>query len=220
MPQARNNGAPSPPGTATLRGHVFAADTGQPLRKAQVRIFANEIRENRMATTDAEGRYEFKEVRAGRYTDHREQGQLRRPRLRAAAADRCGRSRSQILDNQTVEKMDLSLPRGSVITGRILDEFGEPMSDVQIARAAVPDRPGTAPARADGTADVDRRHRRVPAVRHPARAVLPDGDVAHDQPDEQRGPDRVRADVLSRHRQPGAGAAPHGRASASRSATS
>src|ERR1700726_3199962 len=60
--------APAPPGTATLRGHVFAADTGQPLRKAQVRIFAGEIRENRMATTDERGAYEFNEVRAGRYT--------------------------------------------------------------------------------------------------------------------------------------------------------
>src|SRR5258708_7332984 len=57
----------APPGTATLRGHVFAADTGRPLRKAQVRIFAGDIRENRMATTDENGVYEFKEVRAGRY---------------------------------------------------------------------------------------------------------------------------------------------------------
>src|SRR5260221_292823 len=32
------------PGTATLRGHVLAADTGRPLRKEQVRIFAGEIR--------------------------------------------------------------------------------------------------------------------------------------------------------------------------------
>ena len=38
-----------------------------------------------------------------------------------------------ILDNQLVEKMDLMLPRGSVIAGRILDEFGEPVSDVQVA---------------------------------------------------------------------------------------
>src|SRR6266404_8635685 len=66
-PQAQSQ-APASPGTATLRGHVFAADTSQPLRKAQVRIFAGEIRENRMATTDEHGSYEFKEVRAGRYT--------------------------------------------------------------------------------------------------------------------------------------------------------
>src|ERR1700730_9407158 len=38
--------------TAVRRGRVFAADSGQPLRKAQVRIFSPELRENRMATTD------------------------------------------------------------------------------------------------------------------------------------------------------------------------
>ena len=69
MPPSRppNPNAPPPPGTAILRGHVLAADSGQPLRKAQVRITANEIRENRLATTDADGLFEFKEVRAGRY---------------------------------------------------------------------------------------------------------------------------------------------------------
>jgi len=53
-PQNQAPSAPAP-GTATIRGHVFAADTGEPLRKAQVRIVANEIRENRLATTDERG---------------------------------------------------------------------------------------------------------------------------------------------------------------------
>jgi protocatechuate 3,4-dioxygenase beta subunit len=127
----QDNSAAPPPGTATLRGHVFAADTGLPLRKAQVRFTAPEIRESRMATTDAEGRFEFKEVRAGRYTISASKGSY--------VSLSYGQQRStdapkplQILDNQTVERLDLSLPRGSVITGRILDEFGEPMSDVQV----------------------------------------------------------------------------------------
>jgi len=33
--QRQTDGTP-PPGTATLRGHVVTADTGQPIRKAQV----------------------------------------------------------------------------------------------------------------------------------------------------------------------------------------
>ena len=132
LPDPRSGNAPAPPGTAVLRGHVFAADTGLPLRKAQVRIVAGDIRENRMATTDAEGRYEFKEVRAGRYTISASKGSYvglsygqQRP-LDAAKP-------LQILDNQSVERVDLSLPRGGVITGKVVDEFGEPMSDVQIA---------------------------------------------------------------------------------------
>src|SRR6476620_8280197 len=122
----------APPGTATLRGHVFAADTGQPLRKAQVRIMAGEIRENRMASTDESGAYEFKEVRAGRYTIMASKGSYvnvsygqQRPTDAAKPLE--------ILDHQTVERVDLMLPRGAIITGRVVDEFGEPASDIQVA---------------------------------------------------------------------------------------
>jgi hypothetical protein len=130
--QSANNNAQPAPGTATLRGHVFAGDSGQPLRKAQVRAFAPDIRESRLAVTDAEGRYEFKEVRAGRYTITASKGSyvgLSYGQQRPVDAGKP----LEIFDNQTVERVDFSLPRGSVVTGRIVDEFGEPMSDVQIA---------------------------------------------------------------------------------------
>jgi len=123
---------PPAPATATLRGHVTGGDTGRPLRKAQVRIFAAETRENRVATTDGDGRYEFKDVKAGRYT------------ISATKASYVSMSYGQtrpfeagtpleIKDGQTVERVDFTLPRGGVILGRILDEFGEPLSDVQVA---------------------------------------------------------------------------------------
>jgi len=131
-PSGQSNAAPPPPGTSTLKGHVVAADSGQPLRKAQVRITAGEIRENRVATTDADGLFEFKELRAGRYFltaskggfVNNAYGQLR-PTDAAKPLT--------ILDNQHVEKLDFSLARGGVVAGRILDEFGEPMSEVQVA---------------------------------------------------------------------------------------
>src|SRR5262245_12492572 len=53
-------------GTAIIRGRVVASDNGQPLRRAQVRIMGPELREGRLANTDAEGRYEIKEIPAGR----------------------------------------------------------------------------------------------------------------------------------------------------------
>ena len=124
--------AAAPPGTATLRGHIFAGDTGRPLRKAQVRIMAFEIRENRVTTTDENGAYEFKEVRAGRYTINASKGSyvgISYGQQRPTDAPKP----LEILDRQTVERVDLTLPHGAVVTGRVMDEFGEPASDVQIA---------------------------------------------------------------------------------------
>ena len=62
--------------TATIRGHVTGGDTGAPVRKVQVRLTqiggfqqgaAPTGRENRLATTDADGLYEFKDLPAARY---------------------------------------------------------------------------------------------------------------------------------------------------------
>ena len=127
----RDNTAPKT-GTAILRGHVVAADTGQPLRKAQVRIFAPELRENRMATTDAQGRYEFKELPAGRYQITAGKGSYVNLSYGQMRPFEAGKP-LEILNGQTVEKVDFSLPRGGVIAGRVMDEFGEPMSDVQVS---------------------------------------------------------------------------------------
>jgi len=122
----------STPGTAVLRGRVFAADTGQPLRKAQIRIVAPDLRENRMTTTDADGKYEFKEVVAGRYTISAQKGSYVALQYGQQRPFEAGKP-LEVLDGQTIEKIDFQLPRGGVITGRIFDEFGEPVSDVQVA---------------------------------------------------------------------------------------
>src|SRR5262245_58146583 len=55
------------PGTAVMRGRIVAADTGQPLRKASVRAISPDARENRGVSTDADGKFEMKELPAGRY---------------------------------------------------------------------------------------------------------------------------------------------------------
>jgi hypothetical protein len=120
------------PGTATIRGHVLAAGTGRPLRKAQVRIVAGDIRENRVATTDEGGRYEFKEVKAGRYTVSATKSSYVALSYGQTRPLEAGKP-LDIKDGQTVERLDFGLPLASVITGRILDEFGDPLSDVMVA---------------------------------------------------------------------------------------
>src|SRR5436190_17605248 len=66
---ARDNVAAQPAvGTARIHGRVLSADTGLPLRRAQIRISAPEARLMKSASTDADGRYAFDELPAGRYS--------------------------------------------------------------------------------------------------------------------------------------------------------
>ena len=128
----RDNAQPRAAGTATIRGHVVAADSGQPLRKAQVRIVSGELRENRMTSTDADGKYEFKEVIAGRYNVSASKGSyvaLQYGQLRPFEPGKP----LEILAAQTIEKVDFALPKGAIITGRVLDEFGDPLPDAQVS---------------------------------------------------------------------------------------
>jgi len=120
-----------PTGTAMIRGRVVAGDTGSPLRRAQVRLSSSEVRGGRVAQTDGDGRYEFRELPAGRYT------------LQASKAGYVNLSYGQrrpfeqgkpieLLDAQVVDKADFALPRGSAITGRVLDEFGDPVAEAMV----------------------------------------------------------------------------------------
>src|SRR3989442_15815706 len=55
-------------GRSTLRGRIVAADGGQPMRRVIVRVTAPELRGARTVLTDVDGRYEFRELPAGRYS--------------------------------------------------------------------------------------------------------------------------------------------------------
>lgn len=118
-------------GTARIRGHVVAADTGQPLRKAQVRVVSPELRENRMVSTDTDGKYEVKDLPAGRYQVTVTKGSYVSLSYGQSRPFEAGKP-LEILDTQIVEKVDFALPRGGIITGKIVDEFGEPIADVRV----------------------------------------------------------------------------------------
>ncbi len=120
-----------PTGTATLRGRVVGGESGGPLRRAVVRLQGQEMREGKMTTTDEQGRWELKDLPAGRFTLTAtkagyvtlQYGQ-RRPFEQGRPLD--------IQDNQTLNNVNFNLPRGSVIAGRINDEFGEPVADASV----------------------------------------------------------------------------------------
>jgi len=128
----RDASGPRKAGTAVVRGRVVAADSGQPLRKAQVRVSSPEMRETRVATTDAGGKYEFRELPAGRYSLFVSKGSYVSLSYGQMRPFEPGKP-LEIADGQTIEKVDFALPRGSIVTGRIVDEFGEPATDVNVS---------------------------------------------------------------------------------------
>jgi len=121
----------APRGTAVIRGVVLAADTGTPIRRAQVRATAPGVRENRLATTDAQGRFEFKDLAAGRYTISASKGGFVGLQYGQRRPSESG-TPLEISDAQIADKLVIALPRGSVISGRVFDEFGEPVANAVV----------------------------------------------------------------------------------------
>jgi hypothetical protein len=127
----RDGAAAEPTGTARIRGRVLAADNGTPLRRAQVRVSAGELRLNRSVNTDAEGRYEISELPAGRYNIFVTRNGFVSLQFGQRRPFESGRP-LDVADAQIVEKIDFALPRGGVIAGRVTDELGEPLAGVRM----------------------------------------------------------------------------------------
>ena len=118
-------------GTAKIARRVVSAETGAPIRRAQIRISSPDARINRDVTTDSDGRFEFLTLPAGRYRLYVTKAGYVSLEYGQARPFEAGKP-LDIANGQSLEKIDFSLPRGSAITGRVTDEFGDPITDVQV----------------------------------------------------------------------------------------
>lgn len=118
-------------GTAIIRGRVVSADSGTPVRRAQVRAQSGELRANRLVNTDSEGRFEFKDLPAGRWNLTASKAGYMTLRFGQRRSFEAG-SPIDIADGQLMERADFSLPKGAAITGRVFDEFGEPVANARV----------------------------------------------------------------------------------------
>ena len=125
----RDSSRPASPSTVTrIRGRVVAADTGQPLGRAQVSISSPD---QRRTLTDADGRYEFADVPAGSFTVTAsrtgyvslQHGQRRPFEPGKSVVVNAG---------QTLDRVDFALPRGAVIAARVTDDLGFPMAGAEV----------------------------------------------------------------------------------------
>lgn len=130
--EPRQNPAQAEAPRATLRGHVYAQDTGAPLKRVQVTLRAQQPQtEPFTSITDAQGAFELKNVPAGTYTLY-----CNRNGFVPLTYGQKGPNQPPvpltIQPGQELKGLDFRLIRGGVISGTVLDEDGEPLSNVQV----------------------------------------------------------------------------------------
>jgi hypothetical protein len=137
QPRDGRGGGQLASGTAMVAGTVVVAGSGQPARRARITLNATEGGGSRTAMTDDEGRYVFSGVGAGRYMlSASKTGHV--PIIFGQARPGRPGTPIQLTDGQSFAA-NLQLPRGSVITGTVVDEYGEatPGTQVRVLRYVV-----------------------------------------------------------------------------------
>jgi protocatechuate 3,4-dioxygenase beta subunit len=111
-------------GSATLLGRVLG-ELGEPLVGARLRLLRHGT-VLRSVTTDANGNYAFSGIPAGRFTI----GAANPGYVTLEYGQRTSTESGTTLhvrENQTLRGLEFMLPRGSAITGSVVDEHGEPV---------------------------------------------------------------------------------------------
>src|SRR5580692_6542726 len=104
------------PDSQTIRGRVVADISGDPLPNARVEINPG-AEHARVVLTDEEGHFVFVPERPGPY---------------ALSAAKSGYARAQVSALRDTQDVEIRLPRGAAISGRVLDEFGDAVSQVHV----------------------------------------------------------------------------------------
>ena len=128
--QPARDAAAATGGTAAIRGRVVDAATGRALSRVEMRAGPNAGQVNgRVVMTDGEGRYEISGLPAGVYTIIAAKPNYVRTSWGEQRSEGPGK-RITLADGQKLDNINLSLKRAGVVTGKIVDEFGDPVTDV------------------------------------------------------------------------------------------
>lgn len=157
---------PAPPGTGLIVGQVIDADTNRPVGETIVTLMPSDgavnpttaIATAQKLITDAEGRFVYRNLAKGRYSiDATKPGYVR-----GAYGRNVPRGPTTLLDladGERVTDVRILVWKHAAITGRVVDEAGEPvvLAEIRVRRVAtVGGRPGYQSA-APGTILTDDR---------------------------------------------------------------
>ncbi len=111
-------------GAGSISGSVVS-NTGSPVRRARVSLTGAELRGGRTVLTDDNGQFVFPALPPGRFTMMASKAGYVSNVYGARAPGRPG-TPIQLAEGQNLERTVITLPRGGVITGVVLDDRGEP----------------------------------------------------------------------------------------------
>lgn len=173
-------------GTATLAGVVIADDrTAQPIRRAVVTISGGGLSMSRSLITDADGRFAFTNLPAGRYAVKAWKGGF----LPTTVGARRGAQQGvpiTVGDGERISDVTVRLPRGAVITGTVTTSNGEPVPGLQVIALSVH---GDAPTRIALMSPFVTDDRGVYRI----HGLLPDDYIVAAAPPRQAGPNAAAA---------------------------
>jgi 5-hydroxyisourate hydrolase-like protein (transthyretin family) len=117
----------------SIEGQVLNASTGEPLRKAQVMLRRAEARPEQPvgASTDAGGKFLLTNIEPGRYRVTADRTGFVRSEYGARVSSMPGMTIT-VAPGQAVKGVEIKLMPHAVISGRVLDEDGDPVANVNV----------------------------------------------------------------------------------------
>ncbi|HEY7058263.1 MAG TPA: carboxypeptidase-like regulatory domain-containing protein [Vicinamibacterales bacterium] len=130
--------ASSPVGTSASQereasGRVLADETGLPLPNVRVTVTSPDQEEEQVVLADRDGRFAFS-APSDRYD---------------VKASKAGYAPAVVRSRRTDSTVEIRLHRASIISGRVLDQFGEPVVAARVVTEALPGSSGGAQAETD-----------------------------------------------------------------------
>ncbi|HUL73457.1 MAG TPA: carboxypeptidase-like regulatory domain-containing protein [Vicinamibacterales bacterium] len=118
-------------GTGVISGAISVEGSGTPARRARVTLSGAGLRPSRTATTNDQGQFSFASLPAGRFTLSASKPGYVDMTYGAKKPGHPG-TPIQLADGQKIEKLNVALPKGGVVTGVVIDESGEPSPGTQV----------------------------------------------------------------------------------------